>query len=331
MAPTRRSTDHLLPLVMVLLTGAVLWYAHATAWDLGGRSPILSRESAQVVLAARELAWHGRLATPYALPIDLVAHADPPWPLSAVQPGLVFIEALILKLVPARGATAGSDPRAWLTLLAPFTCYLALGAFTLLATRYLFARHVPDAPHWVRVAAPTVLGLTAVLDPHAQSFALSGVGDLPATVLLLLSLFGLALGAASTLPFTLGVMLGLAGLFRAGVVWLAPLYTLAAAWCAPPGRRLRAAALVLVGFAAPLVPWWIYKVRAFGSPAWDLASLQWWDRVEDRSAFAMLHQAEHPDLPHGLNAVALLASKSAGNLARTVPQLLSGPRGLWLG
>ena len=91
MAPTRRSTDHLLPLVLVLVGGAVLWYAHAIAWDLGGRSPILSHDSAQVALAARELAWHGRLATPYALPIDLARENTPPWPLSAVQPGLVLI------------------------------------------------------------------------------------------------------------------------------------------------------------------------------------------------------------------------------------------------
>ena len=62
MSPTRRSTDHLLPLVLVLVAGAVVWYAHATAWDLGGRSPIMSYDSAQYALAARELAWHGRLA-----------------------------------------------------------------------------------------------------------------------------------------------------------------------------------------------------------------------------------------------------------------------------
>jgi hypothetical protein len=87
MAPTRTSTDHLIPLVLVLITGAALWYAHAQSWDLGVRSPILSYESAQVAIAARELAWHGNLATPYALPIDLASHAHPPWPLSAVQPG----------------------------------------------------------------------------------------------------------------------------------------------------------------------------------------------------------------------------------------------------
>src|ERR1041385_7291866 len=125
MAPTPRSTDHLLPLVLVLLTAAALCFTHATArwgaqalaWNLGGRSPILSYESAQVALAARELAWHGKFATPYALPIDLATHTGSPWPLSAVQPGLVLAEAMIFKLVPASGLMATSDMRAYLTLV----------------------------------------------------------------------------------------------------------------------------------------------------------------------------------------------------------------------
>ena len=331
MAPTRRSTDHLVPLVLVLVAGAALWYAHAVAWDLGGRSPILSYESAQVALAARELAWHGRLATPYALPIDLATHTGSPWPLSAVQPGLVLAEALILKLVPARGITAGSDTRAWLTLVVPFACYLAFGAFTVLAARYLFARHVPDAPQWVRVGAPATLGLAAILDAQAQHFALSGVGELPATVLLLLVLLGLALGAASELPLVLGVMLGLAGLFRANVLWLAPVLALAGSWSAPAGKRLRSGALVLAGAVLPLVPWWLYKWRAFGTPGWDVTVFELWDHVQDWSWFQLLHRAQVPELPRGAHALGLLAAKAGSNLSRVLPPLLSGPRGLWLG
>src|SRR5689334_22853337 len=74
MRATRTSVDHLLPLVLVLVIGTGLWYLHAIAWDLGGRSPILSYDSAQYALAARELSWHGRLATPFALPADLAKH-----------------------------------------------------------------------------------------------------------------------------------------------------------------------------------------------------------------------------------------------------------------
>jgi hypothetical protein len=320
-----------MPLVLVLIAGGVLWYGHAMSWDLGGRSPILSYESAQVALAARELAWHGRLATPFALPIDLATHADPPWPLSAVQPGLVLAEALILKLVPARGITAGSDPRAWLTLLIPFVCYLAFGAFTVLATRYLLARHAPEVPHWVRVGAPATLGLAVVLDPQAQHFALSGVGELPAAVLLLLVMLALALGAAAELPLVLGVMLGISGLFRANVLWLAPIIALAGAWSAPADRRLRSVLLVLAGAALPLLPWWLYKWRAFGSPVWDVEQFAVWDHVEERSWFQLLHRAEIPALPRGMHALGLLAAKAGSNLPRVLPALLSGPRGLWFG
>ena len=331
MAPTRTSTDHLLPLVLVLVAAAVLWYAHALAWDLGGRSPILSYESAQVALAARELAWHGKIGTPYALPIDLATHTGSPWPLSAVQPGLMLTEALIFKLVPARGMMATSDMRAALTLVVPFVCYLAFGAFTVLATRYLLARHVPDAPHWVRSGAPAAMGLAAILDAQAQHFALSGVGELPATVLLVLALLGLALGGATELPFVLGLMLGLAGLFRANALWLAPVVALAGAWSAPAEKRLRSGTLVLAGAVLPLVPWWFYKWRAFGSTDWDVAHFELWDHVQDWSWFELLHRAQVPELPHGAHALGLLAAKTASNLSRVVPPLLAGPRGLWFG
>src|SRR5215471_2959215 len=331
MAPTRTSTDHLMPLVLVLLAGAVLWYAHALAWDLGGRSPILSYESAQVALAARELAWHGKVATPYALPIDLATHTGPPWPLSTVQPGLMLTEALIFKLVPARGLTATSDMRAYLTLVVPFVCYLAFGAFTVLATRYLFARHAPEAPRWVRGGAPAVMGLAAILDAQAQHFALSGVGELPATVLLLLVLLGLALGTASELPFVLGVMLGLSGLFRANALWLAPVLALAGAWSSPAEKRLRSGALVLAGAVLPLVPWWFYKWRAFGTPDWDVAHFELWDQVQGWTWFELLHRAQVPEVPHGAHALGLLAAKAGSNLSRVLPPLLSGPRGLWFG
>src|SRR6187399_1700727 len=117
---TRKSRADLLLLPMLLVAGTILWLVHAKAWDLGGRSPILNYDAAQYALAARELAWHGRLATPFALPIELVTHASPPWPLAVVQPGVVLFEAVVFKLVPARGAVAGSDPRGLLTLLLPF-------------------------------------------------------------------------------------------------------------------------------------------------------------------------------------------------------------------
>src|SRR5205823_6270241 len=90
------------PLVVLVVIGitAALWIVHARAWDLGGRSPVLSYDTSQYALAARELATHGRLATTFALPLELTRHSRPPWPLAVVQPGLVLAEAAVFRLVP---------------------------------------------------------------------------------------------------------------------------------------------------------------------------------------------------------------------------------------
>ena len=88
-------------------TGCMLWFLHADAWGLGGRSPILGYDASQVALAAHEVAAHGRLATTYALPLELTKHAQPPWPLAAVQPGLVLAEALLFRLAPRHVALGG--------------------------------------------------------------------------------------------------------------------------------------------------------------------------------------------------------------------------------
>ena len=314
-----------------MIAGAVLWYSHAVSWDLGERSPILSYDSAQYALAARELAWHGRLATPFALPMDLARHANPPWPLSAVQPGLVLVEAVIFKLVPARGQTAGSDPRAWLTLLLPFVSYLMLGASAVLGTRHLLARYMPDAPSWIKAGAPATLGLMVILDPEAQHFAVNGLTELPFTVLYLAAMLGLARAAGAEYPLVYGLLLGIAGLFRANMLWLAPPCALASAWCALPGRRLRVALTVFAGYLLPLAPWWFYKWRTFGSPAWDVTRFVVWDHVQGRTWFQLYHRPQPPDLPHGAEALRLLTEKVLGNLGRMLPQMLQGPRGLWLG
>lgn len=331
MTRTRRSPGETLLLPLLLMAGAALWMLHARAWDLAGRSPILNYDAAQYALAARELAWHGRLATPFALPVDLVHQAHPPWPLAAVQPGLVLVEALVFKLVPARGAVAGSDPRAWLTLLLPFCSYLFLGAALAMAARHLFARWWPDAPPDVRLGAAFVLGLSFLLDPEAQHFATSGFTELPFTVGMLLALLGLALGVPGRRPLVFGIVLGVTGLFRANMLWLAPLFALAGAWSAPGGRRLRTLPLVLLGFALPLAPWWAYKWIAFGSPAWDLTRFVVWDGVQGRSWFTLYHLPQLPDVPRGAEAAGQLADKVLRNLPRLVKAMLHGPRGVWLG
>jgi hypothetical protein len=331
MAPTRTSTDHLLPLVLVLTIGTGLWYLHAIAWDLGGRSPILSYDSAQYALAAREFAWRGRLATPYALPVDLAWHDASPWPLSSLQPGLVLVEALLFKVVPWFGGRVASDSRAWLTLIPVFVSYLSLGAGAMLGVRHLLSRHVPDASRALRVGAPLTIGLMVLLDPEAQHFAVSGLTELPFTALLLAAVLGLARGAGAEIPFVFGLLLGVAGLFRANMLWLAPLFALGAAWSAPAGRRARTLVRMLAGYALVLSPWWFYKWREFGSPAWDLTRFMVWDQVQGRSWFELFHRAQVPEVPSGPGAFGLLAAKFRDNLGELGPRRLEGPRGLWLG
>lgn len=331
MTRTRKSAESLLLLPLLLVAGAALWYLHARAWDLGGRSPVLNYDAAQYALAGRELAWHGRLASPFALPIELVHQAQPPWPLAVVQPGPVLFNALVFKLVPARGQVAGSDPRAWLTLLLPFCSYLFLGAGLALSVRHLFVRWWPDAPREVVLAAAFVTGVSMLLDPESQHFATSGFTELPFTVGLLFAFLGLALGAPGERPLAYGLLLGVTGLFRANMLWLAPLFALAGAWSAPGGRRLRTAPLVLLGFALPLAPWWAYKWIEFGSPAWDLTRYVIWDGVQGRTWFSMYHLPELPSVPHGTEAVRLLSEKVWRNAPRLGKAVLDGPRGVWLG
>lgn len=319
----------LLPLV--LAAAGLLWLLHAQAWDLGGRSPILNYDTAQYALAGRELAWNGRLATPYALPIELVHRADPPWPLAAVQPGLVLVEAAVFRLVPARGGMATSDARGALTLLFPLACYLMITGVLAIGVRQLLSRWAPNATATERRGAMAIVSLAFALDPEAQHFATGGFTELPFTLGLLLALLALALGRAAAVPLAFGLVLGVSGLFRANMLWLAPLFVAGAAWSAPPGRRVRVVVLGVIGFALPLSWWWIYKWRAFGSPAWDLTRFVVWDQVGGRTWFSLYHRPEVPQVPHGFEALRLLAAKAAHNLPSLVQAMLIGPRGLWIG
>ena len=331
MTRTRMSWEDLLVLPLVLLAAAAAWTLHAQAWDLGGRSPILNYDTAQYAIAARELAWHGRLATPYALPIELVAHADAPWPLAVLQPGLVLVEALVFKLVPATGSHAGSDPRAGLTLIPAFCLFLMLAGSLALSVRHLFARWWPDAPGLARHGAALTLGLAFALDPEAQHFAIGGFTELPFTLGLLFLLLGLALEAPVRQPFVFGLVMGVTGLFRANMLWLAPLFVLAGLWCAPRERRLRVGAMLVAGFAMVMAGWWAYKWRMFGSPTWDLTRFVLWDQVKGMDWFNLYHLPQYPQVPSGGEAWQLLSKKLATNLPIMTTAMLLGPRGLLIG
>lgn len=338
MSPTRRSAARLVVPLLLLASGWFLWSLHARAWDLGGRSPILGYDTAQYAVAARTLALQGRLATTFALPIELARHPAPPWPLAVVQPGLVLAEAALFRIAPPLVEPSGgawrlrvSDHREWLTIVIPLLSYLALGVLIAALAARILSRHAPGLGAVERHVAGAVLGLAFLLDPEAQHFAGGGFTELPFTLGVIAALGMLAGGRATRQPLLFGLLLGLAGSFRASMLWFAPLLALAAAWSAGRERPVRTAALVLLGYALVLAPWWIYKWRAFGSPAWDLTRFVVWEGIEGRSWFSLFHLPEAPVVPTGAEAVRLVAGKIGARLPDLLVLLATGPRGLWIG
>lgn len=345
MSKTRTSLAAYLLALALPVVGVLLWMLHADSWGLGGRSPVLSYDAAQYALAARELATHGRLATTFALPLELTRHAAPPWPLAVVQPGLVLLEAALFRLAPPTvrlgpivfADLSRPDQREWLALVVPFCSFILIGlALAVLASR-LLRRHAPALGERRRLVAALTVALAFYLDPEAQHFAAGGFTELPFTLGLLFG-FGVLAGPgfagcprAPRHALLLGLLLGLTGTLRGSMLWLVPVFALAAAALAPRGRRARVLALVLLGYALPLVPWWLYKWRAFGSPAWDLSRFAVWDGVQGRTWFSVHHVPEVPVLPSGLEAAGLLAAKTARNLPRLLLDAGAGPRALWLG
>jgi hypothetical protein len=324
--------------LLLLVAGWLLWSLHARAWDLGGRSPILGYDTAQYAVAARTLAMHGRLATPFALPIELASHPSPPWPLAVVQPGLVIAEAALFRIAPPLVEAEGdgwrlrvSDHREWLTLLIPLLAYLALGVVLAALAARILSRAAPGLGRLERHLAAGVLGLAFLLDPEAQHFATGGFTELPFTLGVIAALGMLAGGRAARQPLLFGLLLGVAGSFRASMLWFAPLLALAAAWSAGRERAPRTVALVLAGYAVVLAPWWIYKWRAFGSPGWDLTRYVVWEGIEGRSWFSLFHLPEAPVVPSGLEAARLVAGKTAARLPDLLALLAAGPRALWIG
>jgi hypothetical protein len=339
MGGTGKSWDRAILVAVTLAAGTWLWMLHARAWDLGHRSPVLGYDAAQYALAARELAAYGRLATTYALPIELARHPQPPWPLAVVQPGLVVAEAAVERLSPRRTLTLAGrrialerpEERAGLYLLVPLFSFLALAASLALGVSAILARHAAGLSAWERNTAALTVALSFLLDPEAQHSVSGGVTELPFTLGLVLALLALALGAAPRWPLLFGLLLGLTGTFRANMLWLAPLLAAGAALLAEPRARLRILLLTMVGFALPLLPWWLYKWRAFGNPGWDLTRLMLWEGVQGRTWFSLLHLPQAPDVPGGTGAFGLLTAKITKNIPSLLLALTTGPRALWIG
>ncbi len=334
---TRRSVlEPLIVLVLIAAAGA-LWIVHARAWDLGGRSPVLSFDTAQYAVAARELATHGRLATPFALPLELDHHPQPPWPLAVVQPGLVLVEAALFRWVPPEVRWLGApvarfarpDEIEWLVLPLPLLCYIALAALLAVFTfRVLARRTTLRGP--ARAAAALAVAGAYLLDPEAQHLSVGGFTEPPFTLGMAVAIASIATGFAVRRPLLFGLLLGLAGAFRGTMLWLAPLLAVAAAHAATE-RRGRVIAWSLIGYALPLLPWWLYKWHTFGSPAWDLSALAVWDGVQGRTWFTLTHLPEAPLVPHGAAAAVLLAAKVVRQLPGLVLALFGGARAVLVG
>ena len=333
-----RFVTHLAMFLALTAAGGWLWLHHARAWDLGRRSPVLSYDAAQYAVAARELASHGRFATTFALPIELARRADPPWPLALVQPGLVIAEAVLLAVTPEKTRMINGhvaevlrpDQMEWTVLVLPFVCFIVIAVGLGLAVSHVMRRYFPGVSPVTRALAGTAVGWAFLLDPEAQHFAVGGFTELPFTLGLVGALAALALGIAPRLPLVFGVVLGVTGAFRGTMLWLAPALALGAATAAPE-RRVRVAVLTLLGYCLPLLPWWLYKWHAFGTPGWDLSALSIWDGVQGRTWFSIFHYPEPPDLPHGGEAAALLAKKLALNLPQVLLSLAYGVRPLLAG
>jgi len=336
---TRRTVAGLSMLGILLTAGCCLWALHAESWSLGRRSPVLNYDTSQYALAARELAQSGRLATTYALPLELARHPRPPWPLALVQPGLVVLEAAIFLIAPRDLRLAGHtvaqwvrpDQIEWLVIPIVFTAFVMCGILLALAVSKLLRQYAPGLPVVTRMAAGLTVGLAFLLDPEAQHFGVGGFTELPFTCGLVGALSLLALNRAPARPFLFGLLLGLTGAFRINMVWLAPVLVIAAAALAAPGERRRVVLLALLGYAIPLAPWWLYKWSAFGTPFWDVGHYVIWDGVQGRTWFTLHHLPEPPRLPEGAAAIGLLAAKTLRNLPGLALAVLSGPRALWLG
>ena len=253
----------------VLFTGLVLfaaavWMFHAW-WTIARFDRArFTYDSAQYALAARELATTGRLATPYSYVGPLRESARPPYPLLAGHPLVPILEAPVF-------AVFGAE--AWISIVPALLCHLLAVV--------LAAMLVLESGGSIFLAAAA--GVTLAGSPLMLAYATEGLSEMPftaawtAAMLFLVRLrrsSGEAPRATTVLPpVALGILLGIAHLARPVVVPTLPLWLAAAAWSAPPGKRLRNALLVGAGFvpfASALV---LYKWRAAGHPFSEVGNI----------------------------------------------------------
>src|SRR5262249_38300308 len=156
------------------------------------------------------------------------SHSEPPWPLAAVQPGLVLGEALVDRIAPGsiplgpgrHLSLASPSEREWLSLVIPVASFLALGLLLAMAAATLISVTAPGLAAGARLAAAATVALAFLLDPEAQHFATGGFTELPYTLGAVCALLLVANGVAQRRPLLFGLLLGFTGSFRANMLWL---------------------------------------------------------------------------------------------------------------
>ena len=266
---------------------------------------MLAYDAAEYAVAARELADRGRMATPFALPIEL---ADPRRATLAARAGPARAPVRRGGAVPcrrSRGAGGGAEPRTLarrerLVLVIPILSYLATALVLAWTVFALLSRDAPAGGFAWHTGAAIVIGACFLLDPEAQHYAAGGFTELPFTLGLATRDRGDRARGRRAAPAALRPAAGVAGRVpRQPCSGSRRSLVAAAAATAPRATRLRTFVRAIVGYALPLAPWWIYKWRMFGTPAWDLSALAVWDGIDGRSWFSLNHLPEPPRLPTG--------------------------------
>lgn len=238
----------------LLVLGLACWSLHAWLTLAAPGRALLSFDSAEYALAARELVTTGRLATPYSYVGALDERLRPPYPLLAGHPLLPVLEAPVFAIFGAH---------AWGTLVPVALAYLAT---LLLAARLALAAGASPA-------VALVAGIALATAPGMLVTATDGLSELPFTALWTAALLVLATFQRTPRALLLGLLLGLAHLTRPVVVPTLPVWLVAAAWAAAPRTRLRTVAQVLAGFVPCALALLLYKWRETGSPFTDVGGI----------------------------------------------------------
>ena len=241
-------------MLALLLVGAALWGVNAWITLAAPGRALLSFDSAEYALAARELATTGKLATPYSYVGALDEARRPPYPLLAGHPLLPMLEAPVFKLFGAHAVG---------TLVPVAVAYLV--TLALAAQLALAAGASP--------AVALVAGLALAATPSMLANATDGLSEMPFTAAWTGALLVLAMSRRRARPFVLGALLGLAHLARPVVVPTLPVWLIACAWAAAPRTRIRTVALVLAGFVPCALALLVYKWRATGSAFTDVGGI----------------------------------------------------------